>query len=447
MKVLLVNPPRSPWNAILESAPPEGRKFIHRKLIGPPLGLLTVAAALQGEHQVELLELKGEYDLIPDAPPPRLLLRQHLERFRPDVVGVTFIASEHPAGMELLREARAFDPALLTVAGGLHATLCPGDFEDPAVDVVVSGEGAYTLREVLAARRAGRPLDSVGGILFRDGDRLRPSRARPTPRDLVGRDFLLPDRSLLARWRETYRVGGAPERVTYLYTSLGCPCRCSFCSIWPGFGGGFFQRDVESVIAELKGLDDYGVVRFADANTLTEPAFIERLFDRIEAEGIRKGYVIDLRMDMAARHPRLVEKMARLGLKIAITGFESPRPEERERYRKNLDTEQLQEGLRVCHENGVKLRANYVVPPEYGLDDFRALGEFAAAHSTAFAGYTILTPMPGTQLHEQERARIVDRDLAKYNFFNCVMKTTLPLERFYEEVGRLWTIRTGTEVI
>jgi hypothetical protein len=41
----------------------------------------------------------------------------------------------------------------------------------------------------------------------------------------------------------------------------------------------------------------------------------------------------------------------------------------------------------------------------------------------------------------------VDRDLAKYNMFNCVLKTALPLEKFYENVGRLWMIKKGEEVI
>ena len=64
-----------------------------------------------------------------------------------------------------------------------------------------------------------------------------------------------------------------------------------------------------------------------------------------------------------------------------------------------------------------------------------------------FAGYTILTPMPGTVFYEEITAQIVDHDLAKYNFFNCVLKTKLPLERFYERVGALWPIRLGTETI
>ena len=55
--------------------------------------------------------------------------------------------------------------------------------------------------------------------------------------------------------------------------------------------------------------------------------------------------------------------------------------------------------------------------------------------------------MPGTALHRQMRPRIIDTDLAKYNFFNCVVETRLPLDRFYEEAGRLWAIRRGDHVI
>ena len=66
MKILLINPPRSPHNAIYEHASPEARRFVHRRLVGPPLGLLTVAAAVK-DHEVTVLDMKGEYDLFPTA--------------------------------------------------------------------------------------------------------------------------------------------------------------------------------------------------------------------------------------------------------------------------------------------------------------------------------------------------------------------------------------------
>lgn len=446
MKVLLVNPPRSPANAILRHAPPEARRYVHRKLVGPPLGLVTVAAAVR-DHDVSVLEIKGEQDLFPEGPPPERLLRASLESFRPRVLGITFIASEYDAGMALFREAKRWDPSVVTVAGGLHATLCPEDFGDPAVDVVVPGEGALTFRDLVASIESGRPVDAVGGILVRDDGRLRPSRTPAPLRDPAGRDFVAPDRALLKRWISTYRVGPSPVPVTYLYTSLGCPYRCSFCSIWPQFAGHFHRRDVESVVAELSTLEEYDIVRFADANTLADTAYAERLFDRILEAGIRKTFVIDLRMDTAAENPALIEKAARAGFRVGITGFESPRPEELRGYNKNLEVWHIREGLRVCHANGVHLRANFVVPPDYAGEDFAALAEFAAAHATAYAGYTILTPMPGTALHAELRDRIVDRDLSKYNFFNAVLRTRLPVDEFHARVGALWSIRAGDAIL
>ena len=102
----------------------------------------------------------------------------------------------------------------------------------------------------------------------------------------------------------------------------------------------------------------------------------------------------------------------------------------------------------MLHDNGVMVRGNYVIPPDYGPDDFAALAEFAEDHAVALAGYTILTPMPGTRLHAELAHEIVDHDLSHYNFFCGVLRTPkLPLDRFHREVGKLWRIRLGEEVI
>jgi hopanoid C-3 methylase len=171
--------------------------------------------------------------------------------------------------------------------------------------------------------------------------------------------------------------------------------------------------------------------------------FAERLFDRLEAEGIRKSWVMDVRADTAAGEPRLIERLARNGLKVVITGFESFRQSELRAYGKSLEAARIAEAVRVYHDNGILVRGNYVIPPDYEEEDFDALSEFAAENSVALSGYTILTPMPGTVLYDRMASEIVDRDLEKYNFFNCVLRTRLPLERFYQRVGALWAIRQG----
>jgi hypothetical protein len=98
MKILLINPPRSPQNKILEYAPADAKHFVHKKLIGPPLGLLTIAASVK-DFDVRVIDLKGEYDLYPEAPDLKDLVIAYLEEFNPEIVGVTFIASNFITGL------------------------------------------------------------------------------------------------------------------------------------------------------------------------------------------------------------------------------------------------------------------------------------------------------------------------------------------------------------
>jgi len=80
-------------------------------------------------------------------------------------------------------------------------------------------------------------------------------------------------------------------------------------------------------------------------------------------------------------------------------------------------------------------------------DDFKALSDYANSHKVSYAGYTILTPMPGTTYYDEVKDEIIDHDLSKYNFFNCVLPTKLTLLEYYKEVGKLWLIKKGKDVI
>lgn len=445
MKILLINPPRSPHNSILEYAPDEARPFIHKKLIGPPLGLLTVAAALRN-FDVALFDMKGEYDLNPSTPDVAELTRQLLERYQPDVVGVTVITSEFPAAMEILATVKSFDADIITVAGGLHTTLCPYDFAGQPADVVCPGQSAYVFRRMLESlSRGGRPADTKGIWLNTPAGYVS-TGADDTPANMAGDAYLMPDRRLLEPWRQTYRVGNAPGPTTYLFTSLGCPYKCTFCSIWCEFGGGYSMRSVDSIVAELKSID-YNIVRFADANTVVDVEHISHLFDRIEAEGIHKEYIMDIRADITVKHPWLIEKMARNGLKVVICGFESYREAELQKYNKASSAAYIHKAIDIFHQNGVMLRGNYVIPNDYTLDDFRAMADYAASHRVTYAGYTILTPMPGTVYYSEVKGQITEHRYDRYNFFNCVLPTTLPLDEFNNEVGKLWLIKKGVDVI
>ena len=446
MKILLVNPPRSPENNILKYAPEAASRFIHKKLIGPPLGLLTIAGAVR-DHDVVAFDTKGEYDLETQAPPLPVLVKKLMVEHQPDAVGVTVITSEFKDALTICKVAKEENPDVLTVAGGLHATLVPRDFTDISVDVVIPGQCPHIFHEVIRSKEQGRSLDSVPGIFFRNEGILQRTSGVPSAWDAANNNYIQIDRSHLRRWIDTYKVGNSIEPSTYVFTSLGCPYKCTFCSIWTQFKGKYYQRTVESLIEELQSIPEYPVVRFADANTVVDLNFMNQLFDRIVEEKINKTLVMDIRADVAANHPEMIKKMAEGGLKVVICGFESFRDDELKRYNKESPAADNQKAIEVFHEHGIMVRGNYVIPYDYTYDDFKALADYSAANPVVYAGYTILSPMPGTVYYQQIKDQIIDHDYNKYNFFNAVTKTKIPYEKFHEMVGALWLIKKGTDVI
>ncbi len=445
MKVLLINTPRSPHNSILKYASEEAQYFIHKKLIGPPLGLLTLAGSIP-HHDVVVWETKGEYDLFPDTPPLKEMVKQLVEKHQPDIVATGVITSEFYSGLEILQSAKEVDPNILTIIGGVHATLNIKDFTDKSIDVIMQGQAAQLFRAVVDAYEQKKPLESVPGIFLNTENGPQKTKGVAIEWDPNGPAFIYPDRGLLERWRDAYIVGSATKPSTYLISSQGCPYKCTFCTIWKEFDGKYLQRDIESIITELKMID-YDIVRFADANTIVNIKFIDKLFDRIEEEGIKKMYIMDIRSDTAVKYPWLIEKLARNGLKVVICGFESFREEELAKYNKSSSVSLTTRAIEIFHKNDIMLRGNYVIPNDYDLKDFSAMRDFAASYKVTYAGYTILTPMPGSVYYEEMKDQIIDHDLSKYNFFNCVLPTKIPLEEFYKNVGGLWLIKKGTDVI
>jgi radical SAM superfamily enzyme YgiQ (UPF0313 family) len=431
---------------ILKSAPAEAKKFIHKKLIGPPLGLLTVAEAVK-DYDVVFFETKGEYDLYPETTPPlKDLVLSLLEKHKPDVVGTTIITSEFYYAVEIFQTTKQYNPEILTVAGGLHTSLSPEDFTDPSIDLILPGQSALTFRKVIETKEKGLSFETIPGIIINENGILKKTKKLNKEYNSAKEDFLFPNRKLIEPWKESYKVGGNPNPSTYIFSSLGCPYKCTFCSIWCQFHGKYLQRDVESIITELKEID-YEIVRFADANTIVNESIIEHLFDRIEQEGIKKTYIMDIRTDTAVNNPKLIEKLAKNGLKVVICGFESFREEELKRYNKSSDAKLIHQAIDIFHQNDIMLRGNYVIPNDYDESDFKALSDYTSSHKVTYAGYTILTPMPGTPFYNEVQDQIIDFDLSKYNFFNSVLKTKLPLEKFYENVGKLWLIKKGNDVI
>ena len=109
--------------------------------LSEPVALTAVGTAVMAEHEVRVLDLRLEDE---DA------LVRTLSAFEPDIVGTTSMTTDAYQAKAVLRAAKnVLGDGVLTVVGGHHPTLCPEEFDEPYVDVIVQGEGEITFRDLV----------------------------------------------------------------------------------------------------------------------------------------------------------------------------------------------------------------------------------------------------------------------------------------------------------
>jgi hypothetical protein len=87
---------------------------------------------------------------------------------------------------------------------------------------------------------------------------------------------------------------------------------------------------------------------------------------------------------------------------------------------------------------GYGVTGNFVVDPNWGEDEFRELWDFVARHQFERAGYTILTPLPGTDFHGDVAGVVRNQPWFKYDMHHVLWKPRLGERRFFELYAETW---------
>ncbi len=388
-----------------------------------PLALEYVAAGVAGSHEVRILDLRVEPDLA-----------AALDAFRPDVVGVTAYTVHVNPALALCRAVKDRAPGALVVAGGHHATVWPRDFAVEAVDLVVRGEGVAAFQEIVARKEAGEGLEGIAGVCHRDGGG---DWVMSDPRPAVDLDSLpLPARHLTAPYRGGY-FSEWMRPLASICTSKGCPHRCTFCAQWKLSGGRYLRRDPEAIVAELATIAE-PYVFFADDESLYDVARMRRLAELIRAAGIKKKYFLYARSETIVKAPDLLELWRDVGLERVFVGLEFFRETDMDSVRKGSTVADNEQAIRLMRSMGIEIYASFIVRPEYTREDFAEFRRYVRGLKLNFATFSVLTPLPGTDLYQEVQDRMIDRDYDHVDFTHTLLPTALPLKDFYEECARLY---------
>ena len=409
MRVLLIYP----------NATQEIIAYGDKGAIAEPLALEYIGggAKLDG-HEVRLLDLRLHADD----------LESTLRAFVPDVVGVTGYSMHVLRNLEVCDIAKRLVPGCKTVAGGHHATLEAIDFCEPQMDYVVVGEGVRPFREILALLDAGEPAADVAGVWSRvDGEFTY--GGEPPPYDI--NTIPPPDRSLVPDDRELYYIDWM-QPIALMRTTVGCPYRCSFCSLWRIMDGHYHKREIDKVVDELQSISERYVF-FVDDEPYVDPGRMKLLADAIEAAGIDKEYFAYCRIDSLLRDIELMKQWRRVGLRRLFLGVETIFDWELKNYNKRQQRADIVQALETARELDIDLYCNFIISPRYGVKEFEEVVRFIKEHNVEYPSFTILTPIPGSGTTYDGVLRLQENGRPDWEYFDVqhpVTETALPEEEF-----------------
>jgi anaerobic magnesium-protoporphyrin IX monomethyl ester cyclase len=301
----------------------------------------------------------------------------------------------------LADDLRALGVKLL--AGGPHATLLPEEAVAHGFDGAVVGEGEPTAAEAVAALLGRMPPDEVKGWVFRgpDGAAVR-TEARPAVARLD--DLPYPARHLVDPL--DYGPADNPGLHVNLFTSRGCPARCSFCA-GSLFGRRFRFRSPEGILDEMDQVHRaFGTRHFFfldDAMTMDRDRVL-RFCEGLRERRLPVTWSAMTRID--AVDEELLRRMAEAGCVKADYGVESGHPETLRRIRKPHTVEMVQRVIPATARAGIRPVVFFILgfpwegPAEIDatLRLIKDLAPWVDEFHPAIA--SILVPFPKTEIYE-----------------------------------------------
>jgi radical SAM superfamily enzyme YgiQ (UPF0313 family) len=401
--------------------------------IAEPLALEYLAAVvLELGHEVRILDLR----LHPND------LELTLLAWQPDVVGVTGYSMHVLRMLEIARIVRGIVPQAVTVVGGHHATVMPDDFLRAEIDHVVVGEGSGPLRALLTQIAAGAGVgDSAlcsvwscidGRWTFGGAAGKMNIDALPTPaRDVVGAD------------RARYFIDWM-RPIALLRTTVGCPYRCSFCSLWRVMDGQYLRRDIENVVDEIAAVKEKNIF-LVDDEPFINAKRMSALATAIAERGLDHHYFAYCRIDTFMNHLDVMAQWRDIGLQRLFFGIESISDAELVSYQKRQQRSQIVAALRTARAMGIAVMSNFIVSPQYGHEEFAQLVKFIEDCEVEYPTFTILTPIPGTPACESFDGilRMQDNGRPDWQYFDlqhAVTQTRLAPEEFMREYVGLYRL-------
>lgn len=405
----------------------------------PPLGTIWAAALLREQgFQVALADTMF-------AAGPEFIM-PYLSKFLPDVVVIYDDGFNYLTKMCLsnMRHA-AFAMQQMAKAAGCRVVVCSSDATDHAdayleqgADVVIAGEGEYTLLELMQ-HYEGEAFDveNIKGVFFRKNNALVKTVARPVMKHLD--ELPLPAWDLIEI--EPYRKVWLEKHGYFsinMATTRGCPYKCNWCAK-PIYGNAYHMRGTQQVVDEIKWLRNLfsmDHIWFADDIFGLKRSWVTNFAQLVNNENVQTAFKIQSRADLLVQE-HYVQDLAAAGCTDVWMGAESGAQKVLDAMDKGTTVSQIKAARALLKKNNIKSSffLQYGYPGETKADIKLTL-DLLADTLPDDIGISVSYPLPGTVFYERVKSQMSGKSNWQHSNDLDIMFEQTYSKAFYRKLHR-----------
>lgn len=453
MKTLLVNPP---WYC-----------FQNRRERYLPLGIAYIAGALTASgYNVKILNgevVLAPYTLKENSKTPTAffhatdryvkyhdislplweILGNAIIKESPDVVGLSMWSGSYLSVLNICRVIKILNPDIITVVGGVHPTLDPiSVIEHPEVDFVVRGEGERVVVDLWKLIEEGgdihRKACSIRGVWTKVNDKIHQNDKADMIEEIDEIPF--PNYEVIVNENPAQAILG-------IMTARGCPFNCTFCASKTIWGKKVRFRSIDSCIDELRYYRErFGLKWFRvndDSFCISKQRVLEFCDKLVENFGHTWNFAIDANVNNLDEE--IIRKLEWAGCTGISIGIESVVPRIQKLSRKYINLNHARKIISCVNKSKIACGAYFMTGfPEETEKELLETVKFMSMTKPENSMWSIVTPYPGTELHQYAVQKGILPDASPIHFMHHSLKTAManiPLERYKKILHRILRIR------
>ena len=211
---------------------------------------------------------------------------------------------------------------------------------------------------------------------------------------------------------------GGKKNFTTMVFSRGCPHNCTYCDSAARWNRKVHFRSPENVIKEMMGVQRaFGVkhIRFVDDYFTARKDWVKRFCKLYEENELTIDWQCSCRIESI--DSKTIQYMKKARCQVIALGIEFGNEKIRKLVRKRFSNEQIKKAVKIIQKAAIRVYGLFMLGyPTETESTIKETIEMAVDLDLDMAGFSLVTPYPGTELYEYCRNNnlLKTHDLDKY---------------------------------